>query len=525
MTPNPHGRASLAAPGAMPAGARRTALRLLAVTLLAAGCTDVDILLPEVQPPPPPEQKPNALMGQVCTEDPQTIVFPVKVWLVIDDSGSMQQNDPNQGRYNAAIQLAMRLNAPGRVFFGGQVFAGDQTRRFTNPRFNDNTAQFIQQVQAQSNAGNGQTPYLGALNLAISEIDADIRESGAVAKRTRYVVIFLSDGVPTDSQPPDIYAAVNQMMTLKERCGGLTLNTVYLGGAGGPAGLLQEMARLGEGRYKSFPNGDSLDFTDFDFQAIRRSYVDRFFLVTNRTMVPDGKTQLVDSDMDAMSDEEETKLGLNPLSRDTDADGCNDALEMMLGWDPKSKKAGECVCKPEELTADPDNDGLSSCEEGWLGTLKSDPDSDIGKLSPTDGDLVIDGLDFFVLKDATFPNISTDRDLDGVLDIEELREHTAVTVNDVDRARFKYNYTLFAKNPTNERCFDFEVHNVMLGRTAATAEHAADENIIELHFAQSAQDNPHNDRIFRVARIKVPYAEANAVIKVTPDQFKAVMPP
>ena len=79
-------------------------LRPMFVALLAAAsCTDVDILYPEVQPPPPPEVKPNMLTGSFCTEDPATIVYPLKVWMVIDDSGSMQQNDPNRRRYTCLL--------------------------------------------------------------------------------------------------------------------------------------------------------------------------------------------------------------------------------------------------------------------------------------------------------------------------------------------------------------------------------------------------------------------------------------
>jgi hypothetical protein len=500
-------------------------LRLLAALLVAAGCTDVDILLPPVEPPPPPEVKPNMIVGEFCTEDPATIVYPLKVWLVIDDSGSMQMNDPNQRRYTGVMELATRLGSPGRVFFGGEVFSGEQTRRFTNPRFIDDVALFNGQVAAVANGGAGQTPYLGAMNLANTEITADVMESGAIAKRTRYVVIFLSDGQPTDSQPPEIIAAVQQLMTLKDRVGGITLNTVFLGGDLGAQTVLQMMAQTGEGVFKSFPNGDALDYTGFDFSTIRRSYLQRFFMATNRNMVSNGKIQLVDSDGDSLTDEEERALGTDPLKTDTDADGCNDALEDRLGWDPKMRRAGECTCTAMAIGMDQDRDGLNNCEESWLGTIAIDPDSDIGKVTGTDGDLVPDGLDFFALKDATFPNVATDRDLDGVLDIEELRVHTDVELTDSDRARWAYSYPKFEKTAANPRCFEFEVHNVSLGRTMATADHAADENVIELHFAQSSADDPHRDRIYRIARLRVPYAEGNRIIRVQPSDFSNLLGP
>lgn len=498
-------------------------LRLFGLALLLGACTDVDILLPEVEPPPPPEVKPNAIIGQFCTEDPATIVYPLKIWMIIDDSGSMNTNDPNQKRYTSMMDLATKLGQPGKVFFGGEVFSGEKTIRFSNPRFLDDVGIFNAQVAAVRNGGAGQTPYLGALNLAMGELTADIQENLALAKRTKYVVIMLSDGQPTDSQPPAILAAVETLMALKERVGGITLNTVFLGGDQAAAGLLQTMALKGEGIFKSFPNGDALDYTGFDFSTIRRSYQSRFFVATNVNMVPNGVTQVVDSDADSLPDDTELAMGLDPLKRDTDGDGCNDSLEIKVGWDPKTKKAGECTCAPPlTTTGDKDHDGLTDCEEGWLGTLAADPDSDIGKTTPTDGDLVSDGLDFFELKDATFNNTSTDRDLDGVLDIQELEQHTDPEHSDVDRERWAYRPAL-KQTETNERCFDFTVDNVTLGHTLATADHAADQNILEFHFAQSSRDDPHKDRIYRIARLKVPYAEGNAVIHVVPTDFSIVL--
>jgi hypothetical protein len=508
---------------ALLAGSMRRLL-LLAGSLIA--CTDVDIYLPGVEPPAPPEVKPNKIAGQFCTEDPSTIVFPLKVWLIIDDSGSMMMNDPNQRRYSAVQELANRLGAPGKVFFGGQVFSGNRTQRFTNPRFIDDVTLFNSQVAATTSPGNGATPYLRALNLALTELTQDVMESGGKARRTRYVIIFLSDGVPTDmSTPPDILAAIDQIMALKSQVGGMTLNTVFLGGDNADAvPLLQQMAMRGEGQFKSFANGDQLDYTGFDFSAIRRTYVQRFFLATNTNMVSNGKIQVLDSDGDSLADDEEKAQGSDPTKRDTDADGCNDAVELRFGWDPKVKKAGECTCKDVDISTDSDKDGLNNCEESWIGTLTTKPDSDIGRTMGTnEGDLVPDGLDLFGLKDPTFPNVGTDRDLDGVLDIDELRQHTNVDLSDSDRDRWAYSYPVFEKSPMNGRCFDFEVHNVTLGKTLATSDHAAGENVIELYFAQSSGDDPYNDRIYRYARLKAPYAEGNRVIRVQPTDFNNVM--
>jgi len=73
------------------------------------------------------------------------------------------------------------------------------------------------------------------------------------------------------------------------------------------------------------------------------------------------------------------------------------------------------------------------------------------------------------------------------------------------------------------RCFRFEVHNLTLGRTLATAEHPAGENVVELYLVQSSQDDPHRDRLYRVARKLVPHSEGEQVIEVEPSDFDQVL--
>lgn len=505
---------------------QRMTVRPAVLLVFLSACTEVDLYEPLLQPPPEPEKKPNVLTGSFCTEDPKTVTFPVRVWFVIDDSGSMQQNDPNRKRYTAVKDLATKLAAPGTMYFGGEVFSGQRTRVFSTPRFTDDVPAFNAQVDAVSGAGNGDTPYLGALNLATGELTADITEHAATATNTRYVIVFLSDGNPTDSQEPQILAAVDTLMGLKSRVAGITLNTVYLGGGGGNAQqILTGMAMRGEGKFKSFPNGDALDYSGFDFSAIRRTFVHRFFMVTNRTMLPTGDLQLPDSDLDGLSDDAEAKLGTDPTKRDTDGDGCQDLMETRVGWDPlvKGSVNKQCTCMNGDDLKDTDGDGLSDCEEKWIGTHFDDADSDIGKDSPTDGDLVPDGLDYLYLNDATFPNTSADRDLDGHLDIQELAVHTAPAVNDRQRDLTALVYSKFEQRKDEPRCFDFQVDNLILGHTKATAEHGVDENVVELYVAQSSQDDPHKNRMFRVARKKVPWAEFGVTVRVDATDFTQVM--
>src|SRR5262249_49765310 len=106
---------------------------------------------------------------------------------------------------------------------------------------------------------NGQTNYGGALDAAFQTLLADIlKTDDATRERSKYVVIFVSDGLPN---PPDsmgngtqdILDKVVQIQNLEHdrRLGELKIHTVYLSGRtppqfqAEPIGLLQEMARKG----------------------------------------------------------------------------------------------------------------------------------------------------------------------------------------------------------------------------------------------------------------------------------------
>lgn len=501
-------------------------LLALAVVVAAAGCTDVDLLKPrtgEVQ------QGIATVEGRFCTDDPDTIVFPVKVWFIIDDSGSMQQNDPNQQRYAQVKALAQRLEQPGVFFFGGETFAGnaDGARRFTNPqRFTDSVATFSANVDAVANPGNGGTPYLAALNFAFGELSADVRENPVTARRSRYVVLFLSDGAPTDSTEAQVLDAVKTLMTLKDDVGAITLNTVFLGGPTGPTqSLLETMAGEGGGVFKSFPNGDALSLDGFDLSGLRRSYAQRFFLVSNRTVLASGDGPKVDSDEDGLSDEREAQLGTDATTRDTDEDGCSDAMEARVGWKANvpGQLNGECVCGPNELR-DTDRDGLSDCEERWLGTSKLSPDSDLGPERAAAGDWLYDLVDSDLLADPGGPNETTDKDIDGVGDLHEARTHTAVTTADVPlHEKHAYRYTRFVADRAQPRCVDFTVENVKLLPTLKTDGHAAQENVIEVYFGQSPEDEPWKERTFHLARKVVVDDGRTLRVEVKPEDFTTVL--
>ncbi|MEM9557540.1 MAG: carboxypeptidase regulatory-like domain-containing protein [Acidobacteriota bacterium] len=122
---------------------------------------------------------------------------------------------------------------------------------------------------------------------------------------------------------------------------------------------------------------------------------------------------VLDTDLDGLSDAEESLLGTDPLDPDTDGDGLLDGDEVDAGLDPLD---------PADGTIDSDGDGLSDGAEIILGTDPLVPDTDGDGL--TDGDEVtIHGSD----------PTAVDSDLDGLGDGDEVLIYlTDPTLTDSD---------------------------------------------------------------------------------------------
>lgn len=538
--------------------------RFLLALVLLVGCTDRSLFRAPGLGDGPIDNK-LAVEGSFCTEDPTTIAFPVKILFAIDTSQSMARTDPT-GRRLLAVQEVVDafLPDPG-VEFAIMMFNGAPNVLTQNAMGMDGFTRDQDELNraiVQLGVAAQPTDYDGAIT-RISRLLADdmmITPEEDLA-RSKYVVIFMSDGLPNPVDPPNntrssildnvraikdlerIFrpgeiklhtALVLSAMSTGFRCtdSGLEGGSQMCDAARSPAdcamaggcvwigveqeaeSLLTEMAEVGEGTFRSFPNGEEINFLKIDFTTIRRTFTLKSMIATNTNTRPRllftspedriGRAS-PDSDGDGLDDEEEYAVGTDILSQDTDNDGFHDFLEVLLGasgFDPLDPSDADCTLGLDRI--DTDGDGLLDCEERFVGSNRNFVDSDA------------DGLpDTVELRFGTNPvsdDTKSDLDFDSARNADEIRGHSDPVVNDAsNRSAIAYRYDirnrrlddLPADDPRvpiveeGRACYDFRVENITLADTANGG-----ENRIFLYVDQAPFDDPSDFGIFRIACVK-----------------------
>ncbi len=157
--------------------------------------------------------------GQICVDPPDNTSFPVKIMFIVDCSGSLQQTDEGDHRVEAIRQVVQQYANNPQVYFDIIKFNGrvvKLTQGFQNNLTGneDNIFGPAGLLEADS-----MTDYQGALGVAYGELLKDMQNgTQADLSRTKYVIIFFSDGTPdpvcygcsTDPNSPTYAAACSQ---------------------------------------------------------------------------------------------------------------------------------------------------------------------------------------------------------------------------------------------------------------------------------------------------------------------------
>jgi hypothetical protein len=177
---------------------------------LAAACSDVRLDLPDDAFVPPTLDDQLTIQGDFCTSEAGDVAFPVKVMFIVDGSGSQQFSDQNRQRVVAVTNAINALAGSPNTYFKIIVFNASIT---AVPPANDPAQPVFTDVNGILPAlttlaeADTLTDYQGALAMGYSELLRDmlpsagaspeeVRQKSAEVARTKYVVIFISDGMP-----------------------------------------------------------------------------------------------------------------------------------------------------------------------------------------------------------------------------------------------------------------------------------------------------------------------------------------
>jgi hypothetical protein len=422
--------------------------------------------------------------GEFCTSRPDEVAFPVKLLIAIDQSASLQCTDPGNARLAALATAGAALDPLPNVEFGVVGFAS--WSRIT-PFTPDWSVAAAALAPANGTGGPG-TDYQGALATVLSVLEQDMLDSGpAEVARTKYVVLFMSDGVPEPrcragcddgdtppdslygvcnttepiadedyvdmltpcpeyNQEPQILQKVQDIMALGEfhGVGDLTLSTIllfapeeeiaavcgdvsifgYVRAEAEP--LLYAISTEGSGTYRDINTSEEIDFLDFDYESLQAPYVLAELFALNAQAIPTELGIATDSDGDGIDDDAEFDQLLDRLSVDSDGDQYGDLLETRFatqGFDPLDGAVPATGCPRAD---DRDGDGLRFCEESFL---TSDP-----LLPDSDADRIPDGVELRLGMDPTTHDTFVDYDLDGQVSGVEVRAGTHPLLFDEEEA-------------------------------------------------------------------------------------------
>lgn len=167
--------------------------QLAALVMLAAlgGCTEAR-LQKEAAEVSASVDNSLRIKGRFCTERSGEVTFPVKVLYLIDQSASLQCTDSGQKRFDALRKSVDTLRSNPNTEFAFVGFSS-WSRQVSFTRNRDDVSEFLDPNQGLGPA----TDYQGSLATAIRLLESDMLDVGPAERaRTRYQIVFVSDGVP-----------------------------------------------------------------------------------------------------------------------------------------------------------------------------------------------------------------------------------------------------------------------------------------------------------------------------------------
>ena len=541
----------------------------------ALSCTDA-YLYDERRDVDLPVDRGVSIEGEVCTPGTNDIVRPIKILLALDASQSMKVTDKDGTRATATIELFNSLPDDDEIYVSVMLFAGSTSAYLTNggqPGFQqlntmtpaDRTkliGQLLNFTNPSTAPDRDSTDFVKPLYEIYATINKDIADArlasdGGSEARSRYSVIFLSDGHPTNDQDDELIGgdsnAVKRIRQLDELADDVRFNTVHvfdvdnigtncdLTDGGCPllivnqdAERLQKMAELGGGEFRDFRNNEPINFLSFRFGQVRRTWLLKELVVDNLSAPAGTPLQQGDTDGDGLLDEDEDRLGTDPFEKDTDHDGFSDGVEVKFAnagfdpvYDPVTDAGIDPGCPPALRGVDSDCDGLLDCDEQIVGTNST--------LSDSDSDGIPDSVEWHLGTQPASKDLEQDPDVDGVSSRQEVRMHMDARTPDISQLTVNgYRYEVRESGPIDadgRQCYAYRIDNVLLAPTRADTRdggtgRGAGYNELYLSAAFVPSDDPNPRTVVRGTRIReVRYpmggikSPVDGVLHVAPEQL------
>lgn len=488
-----------------------------------------------------------------CVNPPLEVGKYSNILFIIDVSGSNAQGtDVGKVRRLGAMQSFFAKHGGNSYLrWGLEIFGGDVPGSARQLIMTSNNTHFGDASQFQAALeefkgvpDNNGTPYVGALNSARDALEKSILFARENSEETgSYQIIFISDGVPAPadaSTDPTIFDIVKRMVELSE--GQLHLSTVYYNVGGqateGATERLQEMARLGNGRFQDASNGENINIDDLIMGGAYKEpyFIKDLFAYNLSSAVCDDGNIKADSDGDGLCDEDEERYN-KVFKKEIDANptykGKLFSATNRFSFDARFSDLfmykhiieGEvlpaCDHVEQNIISDTDQDLLNVCEEKFLYTKAPQGPTDawtksmikLGNFASennfdSDGDGLLDSLEFFFFKKKGYSmNYNTiNSRMNGRTLYDYFKNHQSF-VKPESSLPYNVKVTWIRKNDEGQNCYRIDQENLPVYKVKPVVSsgtggnlklvHNENENVILVYYLMTTENDPDGKGIMR----------------------------